>query len=175
MASKISRIYRAAGTNRLPRLINESTTILINRSNRQSLNCCRYYSNNNQKRDALLDAVNASRSTLPTVQSLVSDANKLMSPVSQRILNNSRTILTRNRDAFFAWYDKISHTNEIRDAHKQVEELQEKLNQAQQLRREVSKELTDIRYKLQMCYGDLANCQKGDPKYLEIIRKEFEV
>lgn len=175
MASKISRIYRAAGTNRLPRLVNESTSILLNGSNRQSVTCYRYYSNNNQKRDASLDASNASKSTLPTVQSLLSDANKLMTPVSQRILNNSRTMFTRNWNAFIAWYDEISHTNEIREAHKQVEELQEKLSQAQQLRREVSKELTDIRYKLQMCYGDLANCQKGDPKYIEIIRKEFEV
>lgn len=95
--------------------------------------------------------------------------------MSQKLLTNGRTLVQHNWDAFSGWYDKFSHTNEVRDAHKHVEALQDKLNEAQQLRREASKDLTDVRYRLQMCYADLANCQKGDPKYLEIIRKEFEV
>lgn len=117
----------------------------------------------------------AIRSTLPKVQSLIQDANNLMAPMSQKLLTNGRSMIEHRWHAVSDWYDKFSHTNEVRDAHKLVENLQDKLNEAQQLRRETSKDLTDIRYKLQMCYADLANCQKGDPKYLEIIRKEFEV
>lgn len=114
-----------------------------------------------------------SASILPKINALLNDTKKL-TPVSTNIINNSKSLFRRQWEAFFNWYDEISHTNEVRIAHKQVEELQDKLNQAQQLRRDVSKELNDIRYELQMCYADQANCQKGDPRYLELIRREIE-
>lgn len=111
---------------------------------------------------------------LPKIQALLSEANKF-NQVPKDIINNGRSLLRRQWDAFFNWYDEVSHTNEVRLAHKQVEELQDKLSQAQQMRRDVSKELNDIRHELQTCFADQANCQKNDPRYLELIRREIEV
>lgn len=118
----------------------------------------------------------ATSTILPKINTLLSEtklaANQLK---SNRIITGGRSLFRRQWDAFFNWYDEISHTNEVREAHKQVESLQDKLSQAQQLRRDVSKELSDIRYELQVCYADQANCAKGDPRYLELIRREIEV
>lgn len=131
----------------------------------------RYYSSSNQSDEERIP----SRVNLPTsTLSFINDNNKLM-PASTRLVQSGRSLFDRKKNSFFEWYDQISHTNEVRDAHKQVEELQDNLNQAQQLRREVSKELNNIRYELQLCYADLANCQKGEPRYLELIRKEYDV
>lgn len=113
-------------------------------------------------------------SIMPKINALLNDTKKL-TPASTNLINNGKSLFRRQWEAFFNWYDEISHTNEVRTAHKQVEELQDKLNQAQQLRRDVSKELNDIRYELQMCYADQANCQKSDPRFLELIRREIEV
>lgn len=109
----------------------------------------------------------------PKISALVSEANKLSAGTT--ITVHGKSLLRRQWDAFWNWYDEISHTNEVRQAHKQVEQIQEKLNEAQQLRRDISKELSDTRYELQMCFADQVNCQKGDPRYLELIRREIEV
>lgn len=111
---------------------------------------------------------------LSKIKALLKDCNKF-APASKSMITNGKSLFRRQSDAFFNWYDEISHTNEVREAHKQVEELQDKLNQAQNLRRDVSKELNDIRYELQVCFADQANCPKGDPRYLELIRREIEV
>lgn len=100
---------------------------------------------------------------------------KKFGPASRTAIDSGKSLFRRQWDAFFNWYDEVSHTNEVREAHRQVEELQEKLNQAQNLRRDVSKELNNIRYDLQTCFADQANCQKGDPRYLELVRREIEV
>lgn len=128
-----------------------------------------YTSSDGPKRQKSLPDVNQLLSTI----SHISHTNTLQPAI--RIVKSGKSIFDRKWNSFWVWYDEVSHTNEVRDAHKHVEELQEKLNQVQQLRREVSKELNDIRYKLQLCYADLANCQKGEPRYLELIRKEYEV
>lgn len=120
--------------------------------------------------------VNTTSNILPKINALLSETKVAATKLkSNKIINNSRSLFRRKWDAFFNWYDEISHTNEVREAHKQVEDLQEKLNEAQHLRRDVSKALNDIRYELQMCYADQANCQKNDPRYLELIRREIEV
>lgn len=72
-------------------------------------------------------------------------------------------------------YEELSHTNEVRAAHQHVENLQEELKAAQERRRDIAKQLSDIRYELQLCYADLANCKKGEPRYLELIRKEYDI
>lgn len=78
-------------------------------------------------------------------------------------------------NSMYQFYDRFSHTNEIREAHEHVERLQEELKETQQKRRDVAKKLNDIRYELQMCYGELASCQKGESRYLELVRKEYDV
>lgn len=72
-------------------------------------------------------------------------------------------------------YEELSHTNEVRAAHQHVERLQDELKVAQQRRRDIAKQLSDMRYELQVCYADLANCKKGEPRYLELIRKEYDI
>lgn len=124
-----------------------------------------------------LSDISSSRNSLPIaprIHALLSETSKI-NQVPKNIINNSKSLVRRQWDAFFNWYDEVSHTNEVRTAHKQVEELQEKLRQTQEMRRDVSKELNDIRYELQTCFADQANCQKGDPRYLELIRREIEV
>lgn len=88
---------------------------------------------------------------------------------------NSQSIVRNKLNSIYQSYEELSHTNEIRQAHQHVERLQEELKLAQQRRREVAQQLCDIRYELQLCYADLANCNKGEPRYLEIIRREYEV
>lgn len=126
-------------------------------------------------RNSSLDSSSSAASPmLPKINALLNETKKL-APASKIVIDSGRSLFRRQWDAFFNWYDEVSHTNEVRDAHRQVEELQEKLNEAQNLRRDVSKELNGIRYELQMCYADQANCQKGDPRYLELVRREIEV
>lgn len=120
-------------------------------------------------------STNTPTSMTSKINVLLNEMHRSASSSRMMLIDNGKSLLRRQRDAFIAWYDEISHTNEIREAHKQVEHLQDKLNQAQQLRRDVSKDLNDIRYKLQMCYADQVNCHKGDPRYLELIRREIEV
>lgn len=127
-------------------------------------------------RQSVSDTSNAPSATsiLPKINALINDSRKV-APASRNIIDNGKSLFRRQWEAFFNWYDEISHTNEVRDAHKQVEDLQDKMSQAQQMRRDVSKELNDIRYELQMCFADQANCQKNDPRYLELIRREIQV
>lgn len=71
-------------------------------------------------------------------------------------------------------YEDYSMASDVRHAHSQVEHIQEELRQAQERRRDISKELNGIRHELQLIYADLANCKKGEPRYLEIVRKEYD-
>lgn len=117
----------------------------------------------------------SSSSLLPKITALLSETRKF-APVAQGvIIGRGKSLFRQQWDAFFRWYDEFSHTNEVREAHRQVEEIQDKLNAAQQLRRDVSKELNGIRYEMQTCFADQANVQKSDPRYLELIRREIEV
>lgn len=77
-------------------------------------------------------------------------------------------------NSMYKSYEDYSLTSDVREAHKHVDLLQEELKIAQQRRRDISRELSDIRYELQLIYGDLANCKKEEPRYLEIVRKEYE-
>lgn len=133
---------------------------------------CREYSIRNSTMDTSPSTTTSPM--LPKINALLNETKKL-APASKNVMDSGKSLLRRQWDAFFTWYDEVSHTNEVRDAHKQVEESQDKLNQAQNLRRDVSKELNNIRYELQMCFADQANCQKGDPRYLELVRREIEV
>lgn len=125
---------------------------------------------------ASLASVDASQ-ILPKINALLSETNKLAADklANSKIIDSGKSLFRRQWDVFFKWYDEISHTNEVRESHKQVEDLQDKLSQAQHLRRDVSKELNDLRYELQMCYADQANCAKSESRYLELIRREIEV
>lgn len=90
-------------------------------------------------------------------------------------LKNAQTLVNNKLNSIYQYYDRFSHTDEIREAHEHVERLQEELKDTQQKRRDVAKKMNDIRYEIQVCYGELASCQKGESRYLELVRKEYEV
>lgn len=96
-------------------------------------------------------------------------------PTPSSLVKNSQSLVQNRLNALYQHYDRFSHTNEIREAHEHVERLQEELKATQQKRRDVAKQMNDVRYELQVCYGELASCQKGEPRYLELVRKEYEV
>lgn len=102
-------------------------------------------------------------------------SNSTGSIVSPNIIQNGQSMIKNKLNSIYDSYEKFSHMDEIREAHQNVENLQEELKVVQQRRRDIAKELNNIRYDLQLCYADLANCTKGDPRYLEVIRKEYEV
>lgn len=96
------------------------------------------------------------------------------SAASSGLIQNGQQMVKNKLNSIYGSYERLSHMDEIREAHQNVESLQEELKVVQERRREVSKELNDIRYELKLCYADLANCQKGEPRYLELIRREYE-
>lgn len=96
-------------------------------------------------------------------------------PSTSSYIKHGQTLVKDKVNSMYQFYDRFSHTNEIREAHEHVERLQEELKETQQKRREVAKRINDIRYELQVCFGELASCQKGEPRYLELVRKEYEV
>lgn len=95
----------------------------------------------------------------------------------RRLIAPLRTGQERLRNKFnaiYKSYEDYSLTSDVRQAHQHVELIQEELRIAQERRRDLSKELSNIRHELQLIYADLANCKKGEPRYLEIVRKEYE-
>lgn len=94
---------------------------------------------------------------------------------SRKTFYTGQAILQRQVDLFFSWYDHVTHTNEIRDAHRKVDEIQEKLNRAYTKRHKMNIDLNHLRDKLQNCHADLAHYQRTDPKYMELIRQEIDV
>lgn len=96
-------------------------------------------------------------------------------PTNPSPLKNAQSLMNDKLNSMYKYYDRFSHTDEIREAHEHVERLQEELIETQQKRRDVAKKMNDIRYEIQVCYGELASCQKGESRYLELVRKEYEV
>lgn len=105
----------------------------------------------------------------------VNEANNIILLNSRKTFYTGEAILKRQVDLFFSWYDHITHTDEIRDAHRKVDEIQEKLNRAYTERHEMNKDLNHLREKLQSCHADLAHYQRTDPKYMELLRQEIDV
>lgn len=107
-----------------------------------------------------------------------SDASSIVMstiPLTSSYIKNGQTFVRNKVNQMYQVFDRFSHTNEIREAHEHVERLQEELISTQQKRRDLAKQLNDIRYDIQVCYGELASCQKGESRYLELVRKEYEV
>lgn len=107
--------------------------------------------------------------------SSIGSMNKHAKTLASSIANDGFSALKSKANSVYKSYEIWSHMDEIRGAHQNVEMLQEELKSVQQRRREVSKELNDIRYELRMLSADLASCQRGEPKFLELIRKEYDV
>lgn len=109
------------------------------------------------------------------VLSAASGSSQTAIPSTTSNTNQVHSLLKKKLDSMYQYYDRFSHTNDIREAHEHVERLQDELEAAQHRRRDIVKQLNAIRHEIQMCYAELVNCQKGEPRYLEIVRKEYEV
>lgn len=105
----------------------------------------------------------------------VNEAKNIILHNSRQTFYTGEAILQRQVDLFFSWYDNVTHTNEIRDAHRKVDEIQEKLNRAYTIRHEMNIDLNHLREKLQNCHAELAHYQRTDPKYMERLRQEIDV
>lgn len=132
---------------------------------------CHYSNDGTQKRRS---SILSSSSVSPLIDSLKGKKNKILLK-SRQTIYTSEALIQRNIDGFFNWYDNVTHTNEIREAHRKVDDLQDKLSQAQLSRREVLKELHGLRNELQRCSNELNKCQRGEPRYIELMTREFEV
>lgn len=115
-----------------------------------------------------------SKQSWPLLRS-VNVAKNILLLNSRKTFYTGEAIFQRQVDLFFGWYDHVTHTNEIRDAHRKVDDIQEKLNRAYTQRHEMNKDLNHLREKLQCCYADLAHYQRTDPKYMELLRQEIDV
>lgn len=134
-------------------------------------NC--YYSVN--KTQIPTSTTNLSSKQLSPLLRSMNEAKNIILLNSCKTFYTGEAIFQRQVDLFFSWYDHVTHTNEIRDAHRKVDEIQEKLNRAYTKRHEMNKDLNYLREKLQNCHTDLAHYQRTEPKYMELLRHEIDV
>lgn len=114
---------------------------------------------------------NDSRSKLPpSIDFNALSERRLIAP-----LRSSRDAIRDKFSSMYKSYEDYSLTNEVREAHGHVERVQEELKLAQQRRTAVSRELSEIQHNLHLIHGDLVTCKREEPRYLELIRREFEV
>ncbi|GAB0093629.1 hypothetical protein DMENIID0001_087970 [Sergentomyia squamirostris] len=72
-------------------------------------------------------------------------------------------------------YEELSGAREIREAQEKVIETQERLKEAQEEKRKIVLELLDIRKNLQTLNNDIHAMDKGNPHYLELVRRQIEL
>lgn len=122
-----------------------------------------------------LNGIQKDRERAAAMLTAASGGSQSTNPPIRTIIQNGQSLVKDKVNSVYQYIDRFSRTNEIREAHEHVERLQEELIEIQQKRREVANKMTDIRYDIQMLYGELSNCQKGEPRYLDLVRKEYEV
>lgn len=122
-----------------------------------------------------LSGIQKDRERAAAMLTAASGGSQSTKPPIRNIIQNGQSLVKAKINSVYQYIDRFSRTNEIREAHEHVERLQEDLIEIQQKRREIGKEITDTHYDIQMLYGELASCQKGEPRYLDLVRKEYEV
>ncbi|XP_052863216.1 mitochondrial potassium channel-like [Anopheles cruzii] len=73
------------------------------------------------------------------------------------------------------FYDEFSGMHEVKAAQNKVIEIQEQLQLVQERRRHVLLELTLVRKQLQDIHIELQKSTRGEHRYVELIREEFDV
>lgn len=72
-------------------------------------------------------------------------------------------------------YNELIGFNEIDDAYKKVTLLQESLHSIQTERSMIQLQIANIRSDLTNLQTEISELKRGEPKYLELMRREFEV
>lgn len=139
--------------------------------NWHTIQMCFYSSDDTQKRKTSVLSI---KSTIPLMDSLNGTQHRIIQN-SRQAVNTTGAIVHKKLDGFFVWYDDVTHRTDVLDAHKKLDEIQDKLNRTQNLRREVFMQLNTLNNELQSCYDDLRFCQRGEKRYSELIHKETEV
>lgn len=74
-----------------------------------------------------------------------------------------------------SFYDEFSGMSEVKVAQNKVIEIQNQLQLVQERRRHILLELTLIRKKLQDIHVELQKAVRGEHRYVELIKEEFDV
>lgn len=74
-----------------------------------------------------------------------------------------------------SFYETFMHTGDVREGHKKVIDIQNRLLKAQQRRIDIMTELTIARREQQIIQDELANCTRSQDRYLGLVRKEIDV
>lgn len=74
-----------------------------------------------------------------------------------------------------SFYDEFSGMNEVKVAQNKVIEIQNQLQLVQERRRHILLELTLIRKQLQDIHVELQKATRGEHRYVELIKEEFDV
>ncbi|XP_053661035.1 mitochondrial potassium channel-like [Anopheles marshallii] len=73
------------------------------------------------------------------------------------------------------FYDEFSGMNEVKIAQNKVIEIQDQLQLVQERRRHILLELTLVRKQLQDIHIELQKATRGEHRYVELIKQEFDV
>ncbi|XP_035895254.1 mitochondrial potassium channel-like [Anopheles stephensi] len=74
-----------------------------------------------------------------------------------------------------SFYDEFSGMNEVKIAQNKVIEIQDQLQLVQERRRHILLELTLVRKQLQDIHIELQKATRGEHRYVELIKQEFDV
>uniref|UniRef100_A0A182NSQ4 Uncharacterized protein n=1 Tax=Anopheles dirus TaxID=7168 RepID=A0A182NSQ4_9DIPT len=74
-----------------------------------------------------------------------------------------------------SFYDEFSGMNEVKVAQNKVIEIQDQLQLVQERRRHILLELTLVRKQLQDIHIELQKAMRGEHRYVELIKQEFDV
>uniref|UniRef100_A0A182QC76 Coiled-coil domain-containing protein 51 n=1 Tax=Anopheles farauti TaxID=69004 RepID=A0A182QC76_9DIPT len=74
-----------------------------------------------------------------------------------------------------SFYDEFSGMNEVKVAQNKVIEIQDQLQLVQERRRHILLELTLVRKQLQDIHIELQKATRGEHRYVELIKQEFDV
>uniref|UniRef100_A0A182MNA7 Uncharacterized protein n=1 Tax=Anopheles culicifacies TaxID=139723 RepID=A0A182MNA7_9DIPT len=74
-----------------------------------------------------------------------------------------------------SFYDEFSGMHEVKIAQNKVIEIQDQLQLVQERRRHILLELTLVRKQLQDIHIELQKATRGEHRYVELIRQEFDV
>lgn len=72
-------------------------------------------------------------------------------------------------------YETFTHAAELRKSHEKINEIQNRLLQAQQRRIDILTQLTISRQEHQIIQDELANCTRSQDRYLGLVRLEIDV
>jgi hypothetical protein len=88
---------------------------------------------------------------------------------------NSGDVLRHKLKNIQSVYEETTGLVGIKVAQQKVIECQEKLKVAQEARRQIAIEQTQIRQQLQEIHSQIQRCNRGEPRYLELVQIEFDL